>query len=1466
MKSLVLALAAAGGTLASALDVEVTDAAEFVGGSSRIAAVTQKAAVDALPDVATPIFRFDCAQTNGWTFKEGTREVLKIPSLVGSRFLSTSNDGGSWRTFALASPVWTTSGAELGGRPYLDFGAMGSQRGMVFNPDPATATTAFPNGSNVLERIGTVFYVYGSQNGGGWLMGGGYGDNLSYNRHFSSGYLWHRGISRRELQDTGVNVHFADPVLRNPGYDPSVRGTIWHDGWWTPPQYAGFTGGWEALAFQPTNEMASATGIGMNDGRDRARSGGQRIAEMIVYDRHLTVFERQQVEAYLQAKWFDHVPRGWNGDARLGFARGHTNDYVQATSAAGVALTMDVPAGETLTVERVMGGRQEGAGLVKTGGGALRLGDAEHYAGTVTLRGGSLEFACRAVPDAPPTNVLVWLDAAYAAEPMRTAQDDAGVERLAHWTNRAPDSVVSGNVLVGARPAASDMAQWPVVRRDALGDGLPVLDFGVCAGSNAGMSLSFETNETSSAEVSIGGVCTVVAVVGSQAGGGHLVGHSSEWNSFSRVADTPGTSDGFFRGVSDADVANRRVLVYLDGQRADPAHGYLHPGYQVVALRGIPTQNGINRIGGAKTVAGGLRLAEILIYNRVLSDREFMDAQAYLARKWLDRDLPGYRRAEGHDWPAVQNVVVAEPSAIDVPAGATVRVGTLKVKAELRKTGAGTLEAERMEGFHSDDSDVPLKVEGGAVRVVGRLEPAADDAPAADPSLHLDATRLDRMDVVSVNGTNFVSRWFDARFRNEAVQDTDHQRPWVNDDADALCNGLPVVDFGRFSAGKGGKAMEFYVPMDSVRSAFVVWGAQNNGGFLLGSSGANAGAPRYGSNSYIFDFHRGIVDNAFTEKSPLLNANGTLAHVYNGEIYVDGVRTNYHYVPKADYQLVEIHTKGGAHVSALAMDRGGWDRRGGQRLGEVLLYERKLTERERVATRNYLMKKWFGREPEALPPAEETGASGISYSVISVDGERALPVDGDSSAGEVQGAGILEKTGAGALTVGDLSSFTGVVRVAEGTFALTGETAAVAAEYPADGIVYHADAEHGVSVVTNAAGVAKVSAWESRHDLSWRAVPGWSQTDSRHFPSYLPAGMNGRPAVDMVYGGTGADGWQFLRFQRDGEWARIPDVRSVFWVIGSQQGGGYLLGGGTNQYNKVGHWNFHRGLRATKDNTWDTRGCTNYLLGGAANSDARYANWWKNGVKVDPGATELSGAWDQLSMVMQDNAAKYADVEGFAFDGRSIEGGTAYLNRSGGQRLAEVLIYNRVLSDAERAGTEAYLRSRWGVGMHHAATNLAGVVVAEGAVFDLLGARQYVAAVGGNGVVRNGTLETACLDAGEGGAGTLTVDGDLALADNATWHVDFASAEAADFVDVSGSLSLGQGLAIELAGLEKAGNVRGLRVRIASAAGGVANPSALLGATFTGDALPASVTPTLRVNGGDVWLAFSPSGTVLVFR
>ena len=91
--------------------------------------------------VASPKFWFDCSQTNGWTVAEsaGVKTVTKIPSLVGSRYLSTSKDGGfAGFTWAMSAPVFETGASPLGGA-VLDFGVKGSKCAMVFNNSSISA-------------------------------------------------------------------------------------------------------------------------------------------------------------------------------------------------------------------------------------------------------------------------------------------------------------------------------------------------------------------------------------------------------------------------------------------------------------------------------------------------------------------------------------------------------------------------------------------------------------------------------------------------------------------------------------------------------------------------------------------------------------------------------------------------------------------------------------------------------------------------------------------------------------------------------------------------------------------------------------------------------------------------------------------------------------------------------------------------------------------------------------------------------------------------------------------------------------------------------------------------------------------------------------------------------------------------------------------------------------------------------
>jgi hypothetical protein len=86
------------------------------------------------------------------------------------------------------------------------------------------------------------------------------------------------------------------------------------------------------------------------------------------------------------------------------------------------------------------------------------------------------------------------------------------------------------------------------------------------------------------------------------------------------------------------------------------------------------------------------------------------------------------------------------------------------------------------------------------------------------------------------------------------------------------------------------------------------------------------------------------------------------------------------------FQLSEIYPNGSVHVSSLCGYSGSDRFHGGAKIAEVILYERELTEREKVSTRNYLMGKWFNREPQPLP--EETAASPIAGDVDLADGYR----------------------------------------------------------------------------------------------------------------------------------------------------------------------------------------------------------------------------------------------------------------------------------------------------------------------------------------------------------------------------------------------------------------------------------------------------------------------------------------------
>ena len=326
-----------------------------------------------------------------------------------------------------------------------------------------------------------------------------------------------------------------------------------------------------------------------------------------------------------------------------------------------------------------------------------------------------------------------------------------------------------------------------------------------------------------------------------------------------------------------------------------------------------------------------------------------------------------------------------------MPEGQTAIVGTLTASGVIEKVGAGTLSL-----CAGVDTAARLVVREGAVVRAERPDVATNCELAKGASLHFDPSDSNLVRTSVYNGTNFVWSLLDpsgsVSARNEFETWDMHNLP-VQDNSS--CNGLHTINFGPMVCGFSstfGMQMSLTRNMTNVRSVYFVLGSQEGGGNPLGYRVGSANLS-YGSIPwYQRDFSRGVTDDDSLKMGALWGGN-TCDAVQNGEIWIDGVRKERvsDYVPNGSYELVELHTTAGCQFNALGNGYGNYVH-GGFCLGEIVVYERPLTDREKVATRNYLLKKWFGKtdgELAPLPakPAAQPIACAIGKVVIDTDAE-----------------------------------------------------------------------------------------------------------------------------------------------------------------------------------------------------------------------------------------------------------------------------------------------------------------------------------------------------------------------------------------------------------------------------------------------------------------------------------------------
>lgn len=397
------------------------------------------------------------------------------------------------------------------------------------------------------------------------------------------------------------------------------------------------------------------------------------------------------------------------------------------------------------------------------------------------------------------------------------------------------------------------------------------------------------------------------------------------------------------------------------------------------------------------------------------------------------------------------------------------------------------------------------------------------------------------------------------------------------------------------------------------------------------------------------------------------------------------------------------------------------------------------------------------------------------------------------------------------------------------------------------------DATRGLTCTTNAQGVISVTRWDNLAS----ANAGWAAVPAVNAPQLLEDELNHLPIVDM--GALGSE--KYMRFKNaNGANDRVKNIRAVFWVIGSQNGGGYLMGGGTNAASPNAHYNFHRGVTPGANDIIGSITHENRLIGGPADTPVKTANWHLNGEKVNPTGVGLSGGYDLLSMVVA-NQSGYTEAEGFAFDGR------IWASRASGQRLGEVLIFDRMLSDLERRQVELYLHHKWGFSYFRASgESNADFDVASGATLSLGGETQPVRSVCGNGAVSNGTLEVQrAISAGDaaGTPGELAVKGDLTLGDGCVWTIDLANG-AADKIVVDGTCTFADPQRIALNNLDAIDDLANYS-QVVMSAGSFANAAALARAQFTTE-IPRGVSVNMAVKQNDVVLKFGKLGLVIMVR
>lgn len=993
---------------------------------------------------------------------------------------------------------------------------------------------------------------------------------------------------------------------------------------------------------------------------------------------------------------------------------------------------------QTLTVE--VGRLEGGDNLRKTGGGALKVGDLSGMNSSVRLDAGTLVVDNPSFADPLPAAAPALHMDASAASTLTLGTGGTVTEwRDVNGSNTA--SVVEG-------------MNAPTLLAAALNERASV-DFGVFGG--AGGALGWAAPITD--------IRAVFMVVGTQEKGGFLLG-SYDTEGFTGIYDfhrggpdgLQGTSAAHPLAAANACVGFRNAALFIDGQRLTATAEGVSGTYQLIEVmltaEGRANAFCFDRVAG-RNRAGGQRLCEVILYTRALSETERLQTQAYLAQKWFNRTL---RAAPGS---SEMHQVVAKSAAtvaLQVTPGTRLTLDAVAGSKRVELGGGGTavLKNNALSGAQLVLRDGTIELPSSA----GVPIPAHN--PISNAFFHVDASAAG---TVITDAAGRVLEWRDVNYGETGRAASAPPAPATTahypDFRVNSLNGLPVVDCGALYSGK---CLLWNHTNTNIRTVFVVYGSlvDDLSAFLIGDCG---NPPVYGGTPH---FHRGIDGTVWY--SGAHSVFRTAPAFVNGRVVDNGEKFVLPETPTV-FSTVAVDNSGAPTASAFAVDRWRTDnltwRTGGSTLAEIIIYTNRLSYSERREVEAYLMKKWLGQPAPGYTP-DGNVREGLSGFEVLATNRVAVAVTGTGAVAvpDVSGTGNLVKSGGGTLVLGDTRNLAGAVSVEAGRVRFGGARPVPTAAGLPGGLAFRVDASAAGSLETAESGgtvyVARVN------DADGRGFYAWATNDAAR-PVLQEAALNGKPVLDFgAYGSGRCMLWSNL----------VSTVRTVFWVVGSQSGGGFLLSCDPRYGTSDDYTHFHRGdpFAAVQGRLWRSN-ASGFVRGGVTRL---------NGVTVNGEMTPLGGGFDLISLVTTDNtrASMFAGDRNFP-------------ERSGGQKLAEVLVYTRALSAQEVRDVEAYLSEKW---FGRVPGGYAGAVPSAGAVATAAGGTVEVDAsaglsVGGvdsgaqfvksgAGVLTVGGLSTVTgrVEVAEGGlavGGTLYAD--VPVTDGRVYHIDPSRAETLVF-------------------------------------------------------------------------------------